>query len=165
MKSAIAHGSYRLTRYRTVLFLLLTVAVFHGVYWSILVVQRPDLITTAVTISVVAFLILFGIWVQSVIVSFVGVMWMLVWAGTIIWPVVSSERFSVLLVFLAALNLVAAGVMLTQRFRTEFPYEPQHQPKYKLYLKRVVLGVVLVCLVTATINGAVHLSTGCMSGK
>jgi len=157
MESAIAPGSYRLTRYRTVLFLLLTVAVFHVIYWGILVAQRPNLATTAVKISVVAFLTLFGVWVQSVIVSFVGVMWMLVWAGTIIWPVVSSERFSVFLVFLAALNLVATAEMLTQRFRTEFAYERQHQSKYKLYLKRVVLGAVLVCLVTATINGVVHM--------
>ena len=151
MESAIAIGSYKLTRYQTVLYLLLTVAVFHVIYWSILVVQRPDLITAAVTISVVALLILFGVWVQSVIVSFVGVMWVFVWAGTIVWLVVSSERFSVILVILAALNLVAAGEMLTQGFRTEFAYERQHQPKYKLYLKRVALGAVLACLVMTTI--------------
>ena len=151
VESATATGSHKLTRYQTVLYLLLAVAVFHVVYWNILVVQRPDLIAAAVTISVVAVLILFGVWVQSAIVSFAGVIWMLFWAGTIIWPVVSSERFSVLLVILAALILSDRGIMSTQRFRTEFSYERQHQPKYKRCLKRVASGAVFAGLVISTI--------------
>ena len=151
----------KLTRYQTVLYLLLTVAVLQAIWGSIIVVQQSNLTTPAITISVVAFLILFGVWVQSVIVSFVGLMWMLVWVGALIWPVVSSPQpfkmLFVILVILAALNLVTAGIMLTKKFRTEFAYERRHQPKYKLYLKQVVFGAVLVCVVIATINDVVHL--------
>jgi hypothetical protein len=151
----------KLNHYKTALYLSLVVALSNFVGWGLIVSQNPRLSTHTIMIFAVPFLIFFGLWVQSVIACSVGVLWMLFWAGTLVWQLLSSRPSltTVFFVASAALNLLTAGVMLTRKFRTEFSYEREHQPKYKVYLKRFVFGAVVVAMLIATLNNISRLAS------
>ena len=132
--------------YRTALNLSIVIALINLAGWGFILADSRDLEWRDIAICIIPFLIAFGLWVQSVIVSSLAVLWMLFWAGALARPVVfdfprvSEPRRTVPLaaffLICAILNLLTAAILfLSKKFRTEFTYERKHQPKYKLYLR------------------------------
>lgn len=155
----------KLTSYKTGLCLSFVVALTNFVGWGFIFFQSPHLATrvSVILIFAVSLLFCFGVWVQSVIACSIGVLWLVVWSGALVWPLFSSPLNSavvaVYFVISAALNLLTAGIMLSKNFRTEFSYEREHQPKYKLHLKRLVFGAVVVAMLIATFNDILKLAS------
>jgi hypothetical protein len=115
-----------------------------------------------ISTSVVSLVIPVGIWLASNLVRFVGVAFMVLWAGMLLWPIVSSGKAPTLLalffILLAALNLLTAAILLLSRkFATEFADERKNQPKYKTYLRRGLVAVIIGAVVVATANDIKHL--------
>ena len=118
----------KLTYYRTAFYLSLVVALTPNLFgWWLLI---PGSFTRKyVAIFVNLLLISFGLWVQSVVVSSIGLLYMLVWAGALIWPVASQAVFpqSNFKLLLAVFFVISAALdssdhrdnNLTKKFRTE----------------------------------------------
>jgi hypothetical protein len=90
---------------------------------------------------------------------------LVLWAGALIWPLISAgidpNRLLLQLLFLlsACLCLCTAWLLLlSQKFRTEFAEEQKFQPKYKSYLRRGLLYIAIAAMVIATLNDIYHLA-------
>ena len=59
----------RLPGYRTALYLSIVVALTNLVGWSFVIAQNPHLTTRATAIFIIPFVITFGLWVQSFLVT------------------------------------------------------------------------------------------------
>jgi asparagine N-glycosylation enzyme membrane subunit Stt3 len=147
--------------YRTALNLSIVIALISLVGWSFILADSRDLEWRYIAICIIPFLIAFGLWVQSVIVSSLAVLWMLFWAGALARPVVfdfprvSEPRRTVPLaaffLICAILSLLTAAIIfLSKKFRTEFTYERKHQPKYKTYLRWPVFSALIAAMLIAT---------------
>ncbi len=162
-------GAGAMLGYRTALWLAIAIALSNLVVWSAIAPK------SAVTVCAVSLVILFGLWVQSNLIRYLGAVCMVVWAGVLIWPLVSfGARFInqpgqtmppipalIFFPFSAVLNLLTAGLpLLSKKFATEFAYEREHQPKYKTHLKRAILTVVIVLMLIATLNDIINLWPG-----
>jgi hypothetical protein len=158
----------KVTHFRTAIHLSLVTAFVNLVGWSLISAQSSYLTTYIIKISAVPFVIFWGLWVQSVFISALGVVWMLFWSAALLWPLVSSGGGSIGLaafglaaffVISAALNLATAGILLTKKSRGEFAYERAHQSKYKTYFRRLVFGVVIAAMVVATVKDIVNIAS------
>jgi len=115
-----------------------------------------------ISTSIVSLVIPVGIWLASNLVRFVGAAFMVLWAGMLLWPIVSSGKAptlpSLFFILLAALNLLTAAILLLSRkFATEFADERKNQPKYKTYLRRGLVAGIIGAVVIATANDIKHL--------
>jgi hypothetical protein len=84
----------------------------------------------------------FGLWVKSNFLRSLGAVYLVVVAGSLLWPVVSSNfvldhlPLAALYIFLAGINLLIAGLLLlSKQFAIEWTKERDQQPKYKRYLR------------------------------
>jgi hypothetical protein len=116
------------------------------------------------TRALMAFLILFGLWVQSNNTRILGAIWFLIMVGSVIWPLFTLDKVN--LNFVAILFLVSSALglfvsytlLLSKQFKTEFFHELEKRPKYKKTLRIiVVVGIVLAGLI-ATMNDIIHLA-------
>ena len=152
-------------RFKTALYLSLVIALFQLVgfiAWWPIVGQRPNISATEViTICIVPFVVCFGLWVQSVFLSAISILWMLIRSAALVWPLLSSHSSSAplarLFAIMAALNLATAGILLTKRSRAEFADERRRQPKYKMYLRWALFIAVIGVMGLATAEDVVRL--------
>lgn len=154
----------KVIHFRTALYLSLFIALFQSVGWGIVDAQSPRVATNIVAICAVPFVFAFGLWVQSIFISVLGVLWLLLWSAGLIWGLVpSSQQYSIPLAMFfalsAALNLLTAGIMLTKGARSEFSNERAHQPKYKTYLRWMLFGAVGATMGIATFIDIVNLAS------
>ena len=100
---------------------------------------------------------------------FLGAIWLVLWAGALLWPFISSgiaplisrPKFLTMLasfyVFSAALSLLIAGILLlSKKFATEFAYERKHLPRYKTFLKWSFGGVAILSIIIASFKDILH---------
>jgi hypothetical protein len=163
----------KLGGYQTALWLAIANALINLVGWSAIDFQYSHHLTTQViTVCAVSLAIPIGLWLQSNLIRYLGAVWMVVWAGALIWPLVSSgavpfvnrpEQTILLMIFFscsALLNLLTAEILVfSEKFAKEFSGEREHQPRYKKYFKWSVLATVIVAMVTATVIDIINLST------
>jgi hypothetical protein len=114
--------------------------------------------------ALMAFLILFGLWIQSNNTRILGAIWFLIMVGSVIWPLFTLDKVNfnfVAILFLvsSALSLfVSYTLLLSKQFKTEFLNELEKRSKYKKTLRIIiVVGIVLAGLI-ATFNDIYHLA-------
>ena len=162
----------KLSDYRTALWLATAIALSNLIGWSAIAFHDPHMTKQSVTACAVLVAIPFGLWVQSNLVRYLGAIWLIVWAGALIWPLVSSGiapfinrpgQTILLLIFYsisAVLSLLTAAILLlSKKFATEFSYERERQPKYKTYLKWSVFVAIIAAMLIATLIDIVHLAS------
>jgi hypothetical protein len=162
----------KLGGYRTALWLAIAVALTNLVGWSAVALYNPHFTNQAVGICTASFAILFGLWTQYSFIRYLGAIWMVVWAGALIWPLVSSGAAPFinrpgqtipLLAFYsvsAVLNLLTGAILLlSKRFATEFAHEREHRPKYKMYLNWLLLTAVVLAMLVATVIDIINLAS------
>jgi hypothetical protein len=156
----------KLGHYRSALYLSIVVALANCALWGVILPYRLGVIPSgAIAFSIVSLLIPFGLWLQSVFISSAGTLFMVLVAGALIWPLLSSgfathqPLLAVVYVIVAALNLLTAGMLFSKKFRTEFAEERNRQPAYKRYLKWSVLIAVIGAIVIATFIDIVNLAS------
>lgn len=150
-----------LNHYRTAFALSIAAALINCLLWAVVLSHRPEAHSSMITVSAISILIPFGLWVQSGFARVAGAVFLLIIAGSLIWPLVSSgvamlirlPSLTVLYIFAALFNLVTAGVLLfSRKFRVEFVFEREHQPKYKRYVKwslgiAIIAGMIIATLI------------------
>ena len=158
--------------YRTTLYLSIVNALINTLVWNHLVFYSqydPLLSSSHSLIFYVIFLAIpFGLWLGSPVARFLGAIWLVLWAGALLWPFISSgiaplisrPKFLTMLasfyVFSAALSLLIAGILLlSKKFATEFAYERKHLPRYKTFLKWS-FGVAIVAMIIASFKDILH---------
>jgi hypothetical protein len=150
--------------YEAALYLSSAAALATCLLWALIFPQRGG----SIIFCAIALLIPFGLWVQSRIARYGGVAFMMLFAGALIWPLLTGNMsvasrqplLAVLFLITAALNLLAAGVLVfSKRFGVEFAEERKRQPAYKVYLKRSVAAVAIVAMLLATVNDIINLAT------
>ena len=138
----------KLDHYRSAFYLSIVVALANCVIWGVVAPYRLGGIPSGVIAFCIASLLIpFGLWVQSVFICSAAALFMVLVAGALIWPLLSSgfagvsrqPLLAVVYVIAAALNLLTAGVLFSKKFRTEFAEERKRQLAYKRYLKWSVL--------------------------
>jgi len=158
--------------YRTALYLSIINALINTLVWNHLVVysQGDPLLSSHSLIFYVIFLAIpFGLWLGSPVARFLGAIWLVFWAGALLWPLISSgiaplisrPKFLTMLasfyVFSAALSLLIAGILLlSKKFATEFAYERKHLPRYKTFLKWSFGGVAILAMIIASFKDILH---------
>ena len=157
--------------YRTALYLSTVNALINTSVWNHLVVysQGDPLLSSHSLIFYVIFLAIpFGLWLGSPVARFLGAIWLVLWAGALLWPFISSgiaplisrPKFLTMLasfyVFSAALSLLIAGILFSKKFATEFAYERKHLPRYKTFLKWSFGGVAFLAMIIASFKDILH---------
>ncbi len=152
----------RPTRYQTAFYL----SILSGVITFILF----DIVFRAATPAIYFFglplAIPFGLWVKSNFVRGLGAVYLVIVAGSLLWPVVSSNfvlnrlPLAALYIFLAGINLLIAGILLlSKQFAIEWAKERDQQPKYKRYLRLGLLYGLIGAALIATFNDIVNLAS------
>ena len=108
----------------------------------------------------------FGLWVKSDFLRGLGAVYLVIVAGGLLWPVVSSNfvldrlPLAALYIFLAGINLLIAGILLlSKQFAIEWAKERDQQPKYKRYLRLGLLYGLVGAALIATFNDIVNLAS------
>ena len=84
--------------------------------------------------------------------------------GSIVWPLVTSNRLEIWPVViwgtgLGAMYLVVCWLLLvSKQFASEFAYLQETQPAYKRTLRRIALAVIVVAVLVATANDVYYLT-------
>lgn len=108
----------------------------------------------------------FGLWVGSNFVRYVGSLVLVIIAGSVLWPLLTSPGLvlqgfplSALFVALAVINLIVLWLLLLSKtFGIEFAEEQKRQPRYKTYLRRAVLYASIAAMAVATVNDIINLA-------
>jgi len=118
---------------------------------------------------VILLLIPIGLWLATNPARYGGAAFMVLWAGALIWPVLSLSwhtprlgqlKMALFFVFSAALSLLTAAILLlSKKFANEFADERRHRPKYKIYLWRGLLVAIIAAMILATFNDIMHLAS------
>jgi hypothetical protein len=154
----------KLGHYKAALCLSLAAALATCLLWGLIFPQRQG----NIAFCVIAPLIPFGLWLQSNFARYGGAAFMLLVAGSLIWPLFSTSMalahrqplLAMLFVITAVLNLLTAAILLLSRkFGTELADERKHQPPYKIYLRRGLLAVIVGAMVVATAIDIVQLAS------
>lgn len=151
--------------YRAALYLAILVALTTLATWGFIAYRNPTVITRSIQVIAASLILPFGLWVGSNFIRYVGAALLVLWAGALIWPLISAgidpNRLLLQLLFVlsACLCLCTAWLLLlSQKFRTEFAEEQKFQPKYKSYLRRGVLYIAIAAMVVVTLNDIYHLA-------
>ena len=157
--------------YRTALYLSVVNALINTLVWNHLVFYSQDPLRSSHSLIfyVIFLAIPFGLWLGSPVARFLGAIWLVFWAGALLWPLISSgitllisrPKFLTILasfyVFSAALSLLIAGILLlSKKFATEFAYERKHLPRYKTFLKWSFGGVAILSIIIASFKDILH---------
>jgi len=152
----------KIISFRTALHLSVVIALFQLIGWGLIAPWGLMTYNEIVLTCVVPFIVFLGLWLQSIFMSVLGVLWLLLWSTGLVWPLISSKQvplvFASFLALSATLNLVTAGIILTKRVRAEFAYERAHQPKYKTYLRRILFGIAAGVMGIVSIIDVVNLA-------
>jgi dolichyl-phosphate-mannose--protein O-mannosyl transferase len=156
----VSHSYYRAALYLAILVSLTTLAT-----WGFIAYRDPTVVTRSIQVVAASLILPFGLWIGSNFVRYVGAALLVLWAGALIWPLISAgidpDRLLLQLLFVlsACLCLGTAWLLLLSRkFRTEFAEEQKLQPKYKSYLRRGLLDIAIAAMVIATLNDIYHLA-------
>jgi hypothetical protein len=112
---------------------------------------------------ILAILIVFGLWVHSNLMRYLGGVWLAVSAVSIFWPLFSGGRWTIGiaetgLILIGILSLVTSLVLLLPKSLTpEISSLRETQPRYKKIVKKAVIATVVVAAVAATINDVMRL--------
>jgi hypothetical protein len=149
--------------YRLGLYLTSAIALSEFVLFLYLVSFSFEAANRATIRVIAALAIVFGLWVLSNVARYVGAIWFLISVGSVIWPLVASDKivFGAGLIWalvVGALSLTASWLLLlSKQFGNEFAYQRETQPKYKRTLRAVAIVVVVVLAIVATANDIYHL--------
>ena len=159
----------KLGGYRTGLYLSTVIALGTCVLWGVVLRERVGSDSAVITFCIISLIVPLGLWVQSKFVRYASAAFMVLVAGSLLWPILSRgieqpmRNFPVLtLVFAvwAVLNLLTAAMLLfSKRFGAEFADERKRQPTYKRYFKWSLVGVVVGAMVIATANDIIRLAS------
>ena len=140
----------KLGGYRTALYLSTVITLGTCVLWGVVLRERVGSDSAVITFCIISLIVPLGLWVQSSVVRYASAAFMMLVAGSLLWPVLSNgialgmARAPVLtLVFVvwAVLNLLTAAILLfSRRFRVEFVDERKRQPTYKRYFRWSSVG-------------------------
>jgi hypothetical protein len=151
--------------FRAALYLSILIALTTLATWGIIACRNPTVVSRSVQVIAASLVLPFGLWVGSNFIRYVGAALLVLWAGGLLWPIVSAgidpDRLLLQLVFVlsACLCLCTAWLLLLSRkFRTEFAEEQKLQPKYKSYLRRGLLYIAVAAMVAATLNDIYYLA-------
>jgi hypothetical protein len=151
--------------FRAALYLSIIVALTTFAIWGYFAFRNPQAATRFTQVIAISVIIPFGIWIGSNFVRYVGGALLVLWAGALIWPLISSgvdpDRLllELLFVFSACVCLATAWLLLLSRkFRAEFVEEQAQQSKYKTYLRKGLLYAAIAAMVIATLNDIYHLA-------
>lgn len=159
-----------LSHYRLAVYLTLAIALIECVVHLQMVFLNNRLAEGVVVRVIFPLVILFGLWIQSKVIRYVGAVWLIFAAGSVIWPLVASKGLVlsfplILLLIVAVLDLVAAYLMLLSKsFSSEFARLRETQPKYKSTIRTGVLVVIVIVAVIATFNDVYHLFIASLGG-
>lgn len=120
--------------------------------------DNSDVASKAIIRVSVPLAILFGLWALSNIARYLGAIWFLVSAASVLWPLFTNEP----IVFIPGLiwGLVVAVVSLvtfwilvfSKQFGNEFAERQDVQPRYKKALRKTAIVVIVVSAIAATAN-------------
>jgi hypothetical protein len=112
-----------------------------------------------------AMVILFGIWVQSGVVRYLGALWLVVTLGLIVWAVL-SHRYGLWNFWFAGVWIVGSLhlatlwiLLLSRRFSVEFAHLRDTQPVYKKILRRLSDAVLIIATTAATLADVYHFAS------
>lgn len=154
--------------YRTALYLSIAVALTNCVGWGLIAFHQRGVTERVLPMLVILLLIPIGLWLTSNLARYGGAVFMVVWAGSMIWPVLSSGMvfqatrvpLTLFYLFSAALSLLTAAILvLSKKFATEFADEQKHGPKYKNYLWFGLLIAIFASMIIATFNDIINLAS------
>src|SRR5205807_1104054 len=100
-----------------------------------------------------AFAIVFGVWVQSNIIRYLGALWLIISAASVFWPLISIDRFvismpAILFLIAGTISLVTSPILLfSKTFSAEFYRERKMQSRYKTFLWYAILIAMLAAMV------------------
>lgn len=156
-------GRLRLTHYETALLLSILSAAITFRLWLIVFRSSKDP-TASMAFGVVALLIPLGLWLGSNFIRWLGVVYLVLIAGAVLLPFVSSEfqptrlYLTALFIFLAAINLITAAILVfSKKFRIEFAKLRDSLPRQKVYLRRALHWAIAGACVIASLNDLYHL--------
>jgi hypothetical protein len=154
----------KLTLYQTAFWLsIFSGAITAAVFWKpfFLVADRG-----ALSYLVMAVALPFGLWIASNFARGIGVLYLIASAGALLWGIISSDYspsrlpLAAAFVLLAGINLATAVILaLSKGFAAEWAKEREQQPKYKYYLRFVLLYGSLCAALVATFNDIIHLAS------
>jgi len=108
----------------------------------------------------------FGLWVKSNFIRGVGTIYLLGVAGSLLWPMVSSNfgvhrlPLAALFIFLAAINLLIVAILqFSKQFSIEWTKERDQLPNYKRYLRLGLLYGLFGAALIATFIDIVNLAS------
>jgi hypothetical protein len=155
----------KLTHYQTAFFLSILSGVMTFVLWAI-VFQKNPIKDTSATVFFwgMALVVPFGLWLGSNFARYVGAVFMLLVAASLLWPLASSHPgrlpLAALFVFLAGINLITAAILLlSKQFAAEWTKEREQQSKYKVFFRRSLLYAIIVAMIVATLIDIIHLAS------
>jgi hypothetical protein len=156
-------GRLRLTHYETALLLTILSAAITFRLWLIVFRSSKDP-TASMAFGVVALLIPLGLWLGSNFIRWLGVVYLVLIAGAVLWPFVSSEfqptrlELAALFIFLATINLITAAILVfSKKFRIEFAKLRESLSRQKIYLRRALNWAIAGACIVATLNDLYHL--------
>lgn len=116
--------------FRAALYLSILVALTTLAIWGFVAVRNPPIATRFIQIFAVSVIIPFGVWIGSNFVRYAGAAFLILWAGALIWPLISSgidpDRLLLEILFMSSACLCLATawlLLLSRKFRTEFAEE------------------------------------------
>jgi hypothetical protein len=139
--------------YRSVLYLTSAIALI-----ELIMIVAFDVPNSVVIRFLMALIIVFGIWVQSIIIRYLGAAWLTFAAASAFWPLFVADRIVVdvwliALITTGVLSLVTAFILVfSKNFSAEFTHEREVQPKYKGHLRWILFAVIAGLAVVATLQ-------------
>jgi GYF domain 2 len=112
----------------------------------------------------IAPVVLFGLWIQSNVARYLGAIFFLILVASVILLLFTLDKVSlnivtILVLVSGVLSLFVIYILLlSKQFATEFSYQQKGQPKYKNYLRRIFIVVVVLVVAIATANDIYHLA-------
>lgn len=151
--------------HRTAIYLSILVALTNFATWGFITYRNPPVVAQSIQIIVASLIIPFGLWVGSNFIRYIGATLLVLWAGALIWPLISAgiDPDRLLLQFLFVLSAclcicTAWLLLLSQKFRAEFAEEQKLQPRYKSYLRRGLLYTAIIAMVIIVLSDIYHLA-------
>ena len=151
--------------YKSALYLSALIVVLHGSFWVYSLTHLSSL-ANQVAIYVVAALAIFaGLWLLSNVARYLGTAFYTLSAGAAAFGFLTAKAvvMSVAVLWSASMGVLSLGVaailIFSKSFATEFEAEREKRPGYKKNLLKVFAVLIGLCVVAATYNDIVNLAS------
>jgi hypothetical protein len=156
--------------YRAALYLCAAIAIIQAAWICFFIIPRmPQYEKGFIIPLMVTTMTVVGLLIHSNLIRYVGGVLIAIWAGALLWPLISDGTAPLFrpngtaifldYAFTSALSLLTAAIMLfSKQFAYEFAKRRDSEPKYMRSLRRLLIGAVIVAALIATFNDIVQLA-------